>query len=617
MLEVTGMNLKIEDMMRKIGLPKRYFNNNFTISEKFSEEKEIFLSLIKQCKGDEFENDKKMQIEKSISQIIKAADYAWNIILDIFENYEKANYKRTQELMDTLMNQLEKDIFIGSIDDRVCINCNGQNYCLGFRITRGYRFFRIRAVDYESPRIQKNADELFHIPLSKRAYSNNERFSLVGFPSLYLSTMLPLAWQECGYPQKYYYSEYQYNYNVDLNSGKRLIEDELKFLLLYSPSEIVFWGNSVKYNNFALWLEVLTRYLKTYPLILACSFVNQSGKVPYKQEYIIPQMLMQWVQRNSSKIQGIEYFTCADISMRTSEWCAYNIVIPAMPPYDDQKYSIPLKEKFCWTSPQFYSVPILDKSYNEEDREFIYNLVSDIRNAMRTSFFPHRYHEILIKMINICGCLMSLLENQSAVDMQLVLHMLNALSENISGIRLLQLDKDIETEMKKEKDIEFVDESELNNACVSFKKIYYSFIRTTNFTECIEQIIQKHKDLCWNDLHPHSEVTVLCHDDAEIDESIKWLNKNHILHNVCKVDSNDKFLEYLKKIASDAEVSLEDFWDCYVEDDEWIKDNVDTIKTPIFIKLSDVSIYSNPKTRSVEIVSIGFDKNILSEKLLC
>lgn len=47
-------------------------------------------------------------------------------------------------------------------------------------------------------------------------------------------------------------------------------------------------------------------------------------------------MLMQWVQRNSSKVQGIEYFTGADISMRTSEWCAYNIVIPAMPPYDDK-----------------------------------------------------------------------------------------------------------------------------------------------------------------------------------------------------------------------------------------------------------------------------------------
>lgn len=610
------MNLKIEDLMKKIGLPKRYFNNNFVISEKFSEEKEKFLSLIRQCKGDEFDGDKKMQLEESISQIIKVADNLSNIILDIFAYYENADYKRTQELMDELMLQIEKDIFIGSIDDRVYINYNDINFCRGFRVTPGYRFFRVRAVDYESPSIQKNADELFHIPLSKRAYSNNERFSLVGFPSLYLSTMLPLAWQECGYPHKYYYSEYQYKYSTDWNSGKRSFEKELKFLLLYSPSEIAFWGMSIKYSNFELWLEVIKRYLKTYPLILACSFVNQSGKVPYKQEYIIPQMLMQWVQRNSSKVQGIEYFTCADISMRTSEWCAYNIVIPAMPPYDDKKYSIPLKDKFCWTVPQFYSVPILDKSYNEADREFIYNLVSKIRNAIRRFSFPDKYHDSLIKMINICGCLMSLLENQSAINMQLVLQILNALSENISGIRRLQLDKDIEKEIENDGNVEFVDEIELKDACSSFKEIYYSFVDSSGYSECIARIINKHKDFCWNDSHPHSEILLIYYKDYEIDDPEKWLNENHILHNICKIDSSDKSIEYLKKIALEAEVSLDEFWGCHVEDDEWIKDNIDKVKTPIFVKISDVSIYSKPGTKSVEMVSVGFDKDILSDKLI-
>lgn len=607
------MNLKIEDLMREIALPKRYFNNNFTISEKFSEEKEKFSSLVKQYKGDEFDEDKKKQIEKSIPEIIKVADQVSDNILAIFEDYEKTDYKSTQELMDELMKQLEKDIFIGSIDDQVCIDCN----MLRIRGNYDSRFFRIRAVDYESPAIQKNADELFHIPLSKRAYSNNERFSLVGFPSLYLSTMLPLAWQECGYPQKYYYSEYQYKNNADLNSGKRSTEDELKFLLLYSPSEIDLWGRSVKLNNFALWLEVLTRYLKTYPLILACSFVNQSGKVPYKQEYIIPQMLMQWVKRNSSEVQGIEYFTCADKSMWTSEWCAYNIVIPTLSPYDEQEYSIPLKEEFCWTSPQFYSVPILDKSYNEADRVFIYNLISDITNAMGISFCPFNYYETLMKINNICKCLMSLLENQCALDMQLVLQILNVLSENISGIKQMQLDKNIETEMKEGNGIKFVNESELEKACISFNKIYDSLLGNKNSSECIEQIIRKYENLCWNVSPPHSEVTVLCNDDSEINESTKWLKENHILHNVFKVDSSAESLVDLKKIASEAEIPLEDIWDSYVDDDEWLKDNIDKIKTPIFIKFNEEGIYSNREKPRFETVSIGFDKNILNKKLVC
>ncbi len=73
----------------------------------------------------------------------------------------------------------------------------------------------------------------------------------------------------------------------------------------------------------------------------------------------------------------------------------------------------------------------------------------------------------------------------------------------------------------------------------------------------------------------------------------------------------------MKKIVLDAEVSLDDFWGCHVEDDGWIKDNMDKVKAPIFVKISDVSIYSKPETKSVEIVSIGFDKGILLDKLLC
>lgn len=611
------MDLKIEDLMRKITLPKRYFNNNFVISERFKEEKEKFLSLVKQCKGNEFEDDKKLKIEENISQVMQVADDVSDMILGIFDCYENADYKKAQELMDRLMSRLEEDIFIGSIDDLVCINCKEQNYYTRFRITPGNRFFRVRAVDYESAAIQRNADELFHIPLSKRAYSNNERFSLVGFPSLYLSTMLPLAWQECGYPQKYYYSEYQYKYSEDINSGERLLDNELKFLLLYSPTEIAIWGTSVKYNNFTLWLEVITKYLKAYPLVLACSFVNQSGKVPYKQEYIIPQMLMQWVQRNSSRIQGIEYFTCADKSMWTNEWCAYNVVIPAMAPYDDKKYSIPLRENFCWTLPQFYSVPIFDKRYNEVDREFIYNLVSDIRNTMRTHCFPSKYYDTLIKMINVCGCLMSLLENQDVVDMQLVLHVLNSLSENISSIKRMQVNEGIETEIKGDKNITFIDKSDLSYTCTSLKKIYNDFVSNSSSTECIEQIVRKYKDLCWNGLHPHSEVMIVYYDGAEIKEAIKWFEENHVLYCVYKIDSSDKSIEKLRKIALDARASLDDFWKCHVEGDEWIRDNIDRIKTPIFIKLNAVSIYSEPGLRSVELVSIGFDKNILADKLMC
>ena len=69
---------------------------------------------------------------------------------------------------------------------------------------------------------------------------------MAGFPSLYLSTALPLAWQECGYPQKYYYSEYKYEKMWD---KERNYEEELKFLALYSPREICWWGIGSERSN--------------------------------------------------------------------------------------------------------------------------------------------------------------------------------------------------------------------------------------------------------------------------------------------------------------------------------------------------------------------------------
>lgn len=50
-------------------------------------------------------------------------------------------------------------------------------------------------------------------------------------------------------------------------------------------------------------------------------------------------------------------------------------------------------------------------------------------------------------------------------------------------------------------------------------------------------------------------------------------------------------------------------------DDEWIKENIN--KTPIFVKVNDVSIYLKPGTKSVDNVSIEFNKDVLLDKLIC
>jgi hypothetical protein len=609
------MELKIENLMRKIALPKRYFNNDFIISDKFREESDTFVSLLRQCNGKEFNADQEEKIKQNLAEICDIAILNIDSVLNIIKYYQNADLKTAQEEFDILMGRIKDDIFISSIDDCVQITINEQTFWTKIRSNPGYRYFRVRPSEYESYTISQNADELFHIPLSKRAYSNNERFSLAGFPSLYLSTMLPLAWQECGYPQKYYYSEYQFEHSYDSTFENRLVDKELRFLSLYSPDEICNWGTSVKYNHFDLWLEVVTKYLKSYPLILACSFVNQSGKVPYKQEYIIPQMLMQWVQRNNSTVQGISYFTCVDTSMWSRKWCAYNIVIPAVAPYDDKMYSNILRDKFCWTVPQFFTVPIADKEYNQHDREIIYNFASDIRSAMRTYQLPMKFLDLLDKMMNVSGCLMSLLDNGSAQHMQLVLHMLNSLDSNCNQLKDFRLENLIDEVLQDKQDLNVINNLNLEDTINTFRNLYNRFIGDGNTDESIKKIIDNYKMLCWNDLHPHSEIILIYSNSTEINEPLKWLREKHVLHFLKKLDSSDNTVEYLKKIAEEAKVSIQDFWDIPIGNEEWIKINISAIKTPIFIKQNDVSIFSPDGTAFYEFVQIGFNKDVLAEKL--
>ena len=204
------MSLKIEDILQKLTLPKRYFDNDFVIYEKLKDEASTFISLLEQCDGKEFDTDGEAAISGRMPDILGVARKNIELLLEAVEYYENADHKAAQEAFDDLMELMKDDVFISTIDDFVRLIFDGKTYWPSFRITRGSRYYRVRAADYESSSILENADELFHLPLSKRANANNERFSIAGFPSLYLSTMLPLAWQESGYPQKYYYSEFQY-----------------------------------------------------------------------------------------------------------------------------------------------------------------------------------------------------------------------------------------------------------------------------------------------------------------------------------------------------------------------------------------------------------------------
>ena len=63
---------------------------------------------------------------------------------------------------------------------------------------------------------------------------------------------------------------------------------------------------------------VKSAYLLWYPLIAACSYIRVNKSDPFAGEYIIPQLLMQWVRKELAKenkkydeLIGIRFFSCA------------------------------------------------------------------------------------------------------------------------------------------------------------------------------------------------------------------------------------------------------------------------------------------------------------------
>ena len=426
--------MELELLLDKIKLPIKYYNNDFDIKKKFEDEANRFIFYLNLVDGIEFDEDKAEQVKEMVKKVIPRVENVKSKISDIFQYNENANPGKAQESLDNIMKDIKDQLFISTIDDWIHIQYPKNSYT---RIrTGGVRnFYRVRAVKQENATIENDANELFHIPMNKKAYSNNDRFSLAGFPSLYIATSLSLAWLESGCPVSYYYSEFDY---LKINS----VENQFNFLSLYSPNEIKNWGVAEKYNDFELWLEIVRRYLEQYLLIMACSFVNHGGSVIYKQEYLLPQMLMQWVQRENTYVQGISYFSCVDMTLMRRGYCAYNIAIPAIAPFYDNRISKRLSDSFNWSMPKYYKIPLLDLEQNAEDRKHLYEMIEKIQNFCRKYWLPNIVDDYISEIYECCALVYQLMNNKECVKIQIIIQALELVSSNLNM-------------MKKRKNIEF------------------------------------------------------------------------------------------------------------------------------------------------------------------
>ena len=169
--------------------------------------------------------------------------------------------------------------------------------------------------------------DIFHIPNNQRHKVSQQRYSITGVPCLYLSGCSFTAWLELNKPN------FSNLWCVGFRANK-----EIKVLDL-----------AIRLDSFLDEKDNLGKLI-FYPLVIATSYSTKYPKSPFREEYIIPNILLQAII-NCSNLNGIRYFS-TKISNYKSDyaWMAANFALPARNFEGD--YDKELSSSFLLTYPQ-------------------------------------------------------------------------------------------------------------------------------------------------------------------------------------------------------------------------------------------------------------------------
>ncbi|NVK85261.1 MAG: hypothetical protein HWE21_13130 [Cytophagia bacterium] len=158
-----------------------------------------------------------------------------------------------------------------------------------------------------------NKSDLFHPPFQLRSKVPSYRYSISGFPSLYLSGNTFTAFKELDEPS------YSNLFVSEFNLAD--LENRLYLLNLMSRPQA---------NDF----DTKFKFLAIWPLIMACNIMVANRDHPFKPEYILPQIVYQWskieYRIGGKEIVGVQYDSSKFLSSRNNVGAFFNVAIPVM-----------------------------------------------------------------------------------------------------------------------------------------------------------------------------------------------------------------------------------------------------------------------------------------------
>ncbi|MFD5854322.1 hypothetical protein ACFWGC_29900 [Cytobacillus pseudoceanisediminis] len=220
-------------------------------------------------------------------------------------------------------------------------------------------------------------EEMFHIPFEKRGLVSTNRYSIPGLPCVYLGNSPLTCWEELNRP--------------DLNSVQTalFVRKKISYLNFSTPPGALielllndFYINGTDDEEFKETYNELISYIVVWPLMAACSIRVKNPNDSFKPEYIIPQLLLQWIRQ--SDFDGISYFSTKieDYTYATAQLYT-NYAFPVQT-QENEGYCSILSSKFDitdaipWQSFQLYKASPLAMP-NEEAKRVEFELIDGIK----------------------------------------------------------------------------------------------------------------------------------------------------------------------------------------------------------------------------------------------
>jgi hypothetical protein len=259
----------------------------------------------------------------------------------------------SEELLGTVNKYFEGDIFGATETFNKALNgifFNDLYQIEPYVLKKNHSFYRARK---NENKIFIRKEELFHMKFELRHLVSTNRYSVPGFPALYLADSTYTCWEEF---ERYklrdlYFSRFENVEDLNVINIER-IEDLL--------NELEEPGDSQRK------IPLLLRYFVLFPLAISCSIKVKHSSAIFKPEYIISQLLLQLVSKEG-KIDGIKFPSTKIDYSKLSNVGGYNYVFPVKN-ISKKGYCEVLTKKFHCTEPT--SLELEEILYNDDSGYF-------------------------------------------------------------------------------------------------------------------------------------------------------------------------------------------------------------------------------------------------------